>query len=441
MNTSKSNITVEFVAALSTYLTMSYIFLLNPILLAKIDGVSITAVFGATVLTAVFSTLVMGLWAKAPFAAAPVPSITTFFVGYVVLTLGLTFEQALAAVLLSGALSLIMTTFSIKGKIVDSVSPLVSYGVLAALCGFLLAVGLKQANLIQYQNGLFSALTLNTEGLVILGAGLFVSVLFNNQNIPGPLIGLLAASIIAFLYGHRGVSEAEFSTELFSYVGAIEFSAIAKVVSSIDFFIAVIVFFVIDFFAGVGKYIGLFQALKSDKTDGSELFNDEESKTKLSRSLYSDGLGNIFGSVFGAGSVAVFVSSAVGVKAGGRTGLTAVFIAVLMAISIAFIPLVGIIPTIAISGILVYIGFILLPIRRIRSEIDARAIGWIEVSLCVVAAMLSLFTFSLDLAIALVFSLNSILLLITSGDTIGKHALFHLSSVILAFAVGYKYVV
>lgn len=435
-----NRVVVEFVAGLSTFLTMSYIFLLNPVLLAKIPDINITGVFGATVLTAVVSTLFMGLWAKVPFAAAPVPSITTFFVGYVVLTLGMGFEQALAAVFVSGVLSVLMTYLSIRQKLLNSVSPFVSYGVLAALCGFLLAVGLKQAGLVEYKDGIIAGFLLDGKGVAIMLTGILVTYFMARFNVPAPLIGILAASIVAAYYGEKSVSKADFSLDLFSYVWAIDFKSMARVFYDIDFFIAVLVFFVIDFFAGVGKYIGLFQAIKNNSGDEAPLFESPESKKRLGRSLYADGLGNMIGSTLGAGSVAVFVSSAVGVGAGGRTGLTAVFVALLMVASIAFIPLVGIVPTIAVSGILVYIGFLLVPFGKIRAEIDKGVCGKIEVTLCFGAALLALVTFSLDMAIALVFSVNSVLLLIRPDHRFQEHAIFHVSSILLVTAIIYKYV-
>lgn len=115
------NYKVEFSAGLSTFLTLSYVFLLNPILLAK-SGMNISAAFFATVISASLATLLMGLWAKLPFAVAPAPSITTFFVSYVCLKLGLSWEAALAAVVLSGLLSIVMTYLSVRGKLIESIS-------------------------------------------------------------------------------------------------------------------------------------------------------------------------------------------------------------------------------------------------------------------------------------------------------------------------------
>lgn len=181
----KPSFRVEFIAGLSTYLTLSYIFLLNPILLAK-GGINISAAFFGTVISATLATLLMGIWAKVPFAVAPAPSITTFFVSYVCLELKLPWQAALAAVILSGGLSIVMTLALGAPKAHRFHPPALSAGVLFAVAGFLIANGLTQAKLISYSHGFvdiskLSVGVLTSRNAVALCTGILVTLFFRRK--------------------------------------------------------------------------------------------------------------------------------------------------------------------------------------------------------------------------------------------------------------------
>lgn len=391
-----TSIRVEFMAGLSTYLALSYIFLLNPILLSK-AGISISAGFFATVISAGLATLLMGVWAKLPFAVAPAPSLTTFFVSYVVLSLGLPWQGALAAVVLSGLLSIAMTFLSVRGKLIESIPPALKVGILFAVGGFLIANGLTQAKLVSFSNGFINTSALSIEtffstNLLILCAGLFITLLFRSKWLKfsgAPLVGILAASLVAGYFGIKAVSGAHFSSAMFSSFGQVDFSLLFDW----RLLIAVLIFFIIDFFGGVGKFIGLFAAL------GDEFQKTEEKK--IGKALYVDGIGNVIGGFFGASSLAIFVSSAVGIATGGRTGLTSIFTAILIFASLLFIPLVGTIPIEATSGILVFVGFLLLPLKSILQK--QSPLNRLDIVLCITAAGISFFTYGIDKAILFVF--------------------------------------
>ena len=426
----KVNIKIELLAGLSTYLALSYIFLLNPILLSK-AGINISAGFFATVMSAGLSTLLMGVWAKLPFAIAPAPSLTTFFVSYVVLTLGLPWQGALAAVVLSGLLSIVMTSLSIRGKLIESVPPALKTGILFAIGGFLVANGLVQAKLISFSNGFINTSSLKIETFfsvnsLILCTGLLVTLLLRSRWIKfsgAPLLGILAASAVAGYFGVRAASEANFSSEMFSSLGRVDFSLL------LDWrlLVAVFIFFIIDFFGGVGKFIGLFAALGND-------FEKTEEK-KIGKALYVDGIGNVIGGFFGASSLAVFVSSAVGIATGGRTGLVAVFTAVFIFASLIFIPLVGTIPIEATSGILVFVGFLLIPIKSIVKK--QSSLSRLDIVLSLVAAGISFFTYGIDKAILFIFLAYTIL--IVKNGVKKKDLILIITTILLLAAIVVQY--
>ena len=418
---------VEFIAGVSTFLTLSYVFLLNPILLSR-AGINISAAFFGTVVSAFVATLLMGLWAKVPFAVAPAPSITTFFVSYVCLEMGLPWEAALAAVVLSGILSVVMTSLAVRQQLIASIPPALSVGVLFALAGFLVANGLTQAKLISFAGGWLDASKLNfglltSPNLIVFLTGLLITLFFRQKWIRfsgAPLLGILGASIVAAVFQIKASTPATFSREMFSAIGQLDFSPLF---TDMRFVTAILVFFIIDFFGGVGKYIGLFAALGRDVDDLPE--------KGLKRSLYVDGIGNVVGGIFGASSLAVFVSSAVGIVAGGRTGLTAVVTAILMLASLIIMPLVGTIPVEATSGILVFVGFLLIPYRHLRRE--SGTLTRFDIVVAVAAALLSFVTYGLDKAMLLVFIVYSILI-IKNGEA-KQHIILLIVTLLLLVAV------
>lgn len=424
----KPSFRVEFMAGLSTYLTLSYIFLLNPILLAK-AGIDISAAFFGTVISATLATLLMGIWAKVPFAVAPAPSITTFFVSYVCLELKLPWQAALAAVVLSGGLSIAMTYLSIRQKLIASIPPSLSIGVLFAVSGFLIANGLTQAKLMSYSAGFvdiskLSIAMLASPDAAVFYTGLLVTLFFRQKWLSfsgAPLLGILAACIVAAIFGIKATTQAGFSMPMFSAVGQLDFSPLFR---DPRFFMSMLVFFIIDFFGGVGKYIGLFAAM------GRSV--EEIPETRMGNSLYVDGIGNILGGFLGASSLAVFVSSAVGIVAGGRTGLTAIVTAAFMLAGLVVMPLVGAIPVQATSGILVYVGILLIPFDQLRQK--ESTLTRLDIIVSILAAVVSFATFGIDKAMLLVFLVYSALI-IKKGEAKGHMILLVVTFLLLAAVV------
>jgi adenine/guanine/hypoxanthine permease len=275
-------------------------------------------------------------------------------------------------------------------------------GVLASLAGFLVASGLKQAELVGYAGNYldiagFRPSELWSGNALVFATGLLVTLLFRQRRLRlagAPVLGIAAATGVAAITGVHETARARLSSEMFAAVGQLDFS---PVFADTRFFLATLIFFIIDFFGGVGKYIGLFATMGQG--------TNELSDARVGRALYVDGIGNVLGGLVGASSVAVFVSSAVGIAAGGRTGLTAVVTAGFMLASLWMVPLVGAIPIQATSGVLVFVGFLLVPWRRFRglesgySRFDAIASG--------AAALVAFATYGLEKAMLLVFLVYS----------------------------------
>lgn len=388
------SLATEASAGLATFLTLSYVLVLNPVLLRQ-AGIDISAAFFATVVSAGLATLIMGLWAKLPFAIAPAPSITTFFVSYVCLTLNVPWQGALAAVILSGILSILMAALAVRQKLIDATPMGLKIGILFSLGGFLVANGLSQAKLIQFSGGFLQLSSPDRlwVNVTILMVGLLFTLLFQLRWMRfsgAPLVGILLATVIAAFFGIQSRVDAQLGPAMFSSVFAADFSMILdwRILS------AMFVFFIIDFFGGIGKFIGLFGAMEGQESEVQQT-------PRLGRALYVDGAGNIIGGFLGASSLAVFISSAVGIKMGARTGRAAVVTAMLIFASLIAFPLVGAIPTEATSGILIFIGFLLIPWHALfGGRLD---LGRMDYAVFALAAAVAFVTFGLDKSLFVLF--------------------------------------
>jgi AGZA family xanthine/uracil permease-like MFS transporter len=234
-------------------------------------------------------------------------------------------------------------------------------------------------------------------------------------------LGILAASIVAVYFGIKASTPAGFSWAMFSAVGQLDFKPLF---ADWGFVTAVLVFFIIDFFGGVGKYIGLFATMGK----GIEQIPEENMK----RSLYVDGIGNIFGGLLGASSLAVFVSSAVGISAGGRTGLTAVVTACFMLASLLIMPVIGAIPVQATSGILVFVGLLLVPWKHLLpGESRLPQLDWL---VAVGAALVAFVTYGIDKAMLLGFLVYSVLI-IKRGEAKAHWIMLIVTALLLAAVI------
>jgi adenine/guanine/hypoxanthine permease len=289
-NTRRPPFHIELLAGLSTFLTMSYVFVLNPILLAK-TGIDVGSAFIGTILSAAIATFLMGWYANVPFAVAPAPSITSFFVSYVCLTLGLTWQQALAAVVISGGVSWLMAKLSIRQKLVSSIGPSLGLAVLCAVGGFLVANGLKQAELISFKGGWLDIASLSQKlpdllwspNACVFYTGLTLVLFFSRKWVRlaggAPLVGIIGASIVAAIYGIKSSSPVEIKNA----GDAMLKTDFVGLFTRPQFLLVILVFFIIDFFGGIGKYIGLFKAMGDDMHEIPE--------KNLERAMEVDGLG------------------------------------------------------------------------------------------------------------------------------------------------------
>lgn len=388
-----TNLRTEILAGVSTYLSLAYIFIVNPAILSK-SGMDVSAVLFATIIASGLSTLLMGFWARLPFALAPGLEMNGYFALVVVGTIGLTWNQALGAVFWSGILCIALTISPIRKAIVDSIPDGLKKSMAVSVGIFVLTIGLFLSGLTSFTDGKISGYSLAiTPKVIALLIGLVISIVlaFKKLRFPG---GMLVAIIIATVYcktqGIVSATPAKISKEMLSATFKLD---LIPTLSVIPVFL---VFFLIDFYGSIGKFIGLTASTK-------ELIQKDGTLVRIEKAMNVDGIGTVAGSLVGTSSIITYVESAVGIKTGGKTGIVAVVCGTLMLLSLAFTPLVGLVPVEATSGILIYVGYLL--IRDTWEEKNLGKFFWIVVALM---GAISFSTFSLDKAMLLGFAAYTI---------------------------------
>lgn len=400
------NLVTEATAGISIFFTMSYIFLLNPSLLTQ-AGMDPGAAFFSTALTAIISTVFMGLYAKLPYAVAPVPTVTTFFTFFICQTMKIPWPEALTCVLLSGIISVIATLTSVRAQLIESMPDGLKTSLMFAVGGFLVANGLKLGGLVNYDkmgivlDSQFWTMLLS-KSAVITAVGLSVAAILNSRLFAlktGPLVGLIAATVTAVALGiplKRPTFDLShiFSTSLHFGLPELDWPSLSQ------FIFATIIFFIVDFYGAIGKLVALTKLLSSV---------DDQEDVAVRSALMVDSLGTVLGATLGTSSVAVFISSAVGIKAGGRTGLTALWCAAAIAASVVVMPLVGAVPTVVNAGVLIYIGLILMPWKSLWDHRND-ASGRFQAAVAIVALLVSLLTYGIDKGLLVSFAAYTVVI-------------------------------
>jgi AGZA family xanthine/uracil permease-like MFS transporter len=372
-----TNWKTELYAGLATYLSLSYIFIVNPAILSH-AGMNVSAVLFATIIASGLTTIAMGLWARLPFAVAPGLEMDGFFAFVVVGAMGLTWQQALGAVFWSGVLCYIFTLKFVRQKIVDSIPFGLKKAMVVSVGIFVFVIGLYLAEVIQFDNGIISSVGIHfTTKVIALFIGLFISIILATKRLNFPA-GMLVAIIVATIYcktkGIVALAPAHISREMFS--GIFKLDVIPHAIKFVPIFL---VFFLIDFYGGIGKFIGL--------TASTNLVDKEGNLARIDKAMFVDSVGTIGSGLVGTSSVITYVESAVGISMGGRTGIVAIVCGILMLCSLIFTPLVGLVPVEATAGILCYIGILL--ILRTWKEQSLKNQDYVIIGLMIVITLLT----------------------------------------------------
>jgi len=384
----QTNVRTELLAGLTTFLTMAYIIFVNPEILAT-AGLDRDAVFVATCLAAAAGTLIMGLWANYPIALAPGMGLNAYFAFTVVGTMGLPWQTALGAVFISGVLFFILSILRIREWIINAIPMSLKLAISAGIGLFLGIIALKNAGIVIDHPATLVTLGDVTQPTVLLaGLGFVVTAALHHRGVPGAIViailGVTVAGVALGLSPFQGIAAAPPS--LSPTFLAMDLGAAFEV----GLFTVIFTFLFVDLFDTAGTLVGV--------SHRAGLLDQDGKLPRLGRALMADSGATMIGAALGTSTTTSYVESAAGVNAGGRTGLTAVAVAVLFLAAIFLAPLAGTVPAYATAPALFFVACLM---TRGLAEVDWGDVT--EYAPAVVAALAMPLTFSIANGIGLGF--------------------------------------
>ncbi|MGS0740413.1 NCS2 family permease [Glaciimonas sp. GG7] len=349
LNANGTDVRTELVAGLTTFLTMAYIIFVNPAILSD-AGMPKGAVFVATCIAAALGTLIMACYANYPIALAPGMGLNAYFAYTVVKGMGMPWEVALGAVFISGCLFVIISLIGVREIIVNGIPASIRIAITAGIGLFLGMISLKTAGIVVANPATFITLgDLHKISVILAIVGFLLIVTLDRFKIKGAiLIGIVAVTLLSFLLGentYKGVFSMPPSVvpTLFKLdiMGALSMGAMN----------IVLVFFLVELFDATGTMMGVATRAGLVKNGKME---------RLNRALLADSTAIVVGTLLGTTSTTAYVESASGVQAGGRTGLTALAVAVLFLACLFISPLASEVPGYATAPALFYVACLML---------------------------------------------------------------------------------
>ena len=406
-----TDVRTEVLAGLTTFFAMSYILFVNPQILSQ-TGMPAQGVFLATIIGAVAGTLMMAFYANLPYAQAPGMGLNAFFTFTVVFGLGYSWQEALAMVFICGIISLIITLTNVRKMIIESIPNALRSAISAGIGVFLAYVGIKNAGLLKFtidpgnytvigegadkaqatiaanSSAVPGLVDFNSPAVLVALAGLAITIFFVIKGIKGGIIlSILTTTVLAIAVGLVNISSIDFSNNHLGaavedlkkvFGAALGSEGLGALISDTarlpETLMAILAFSLTDIgtLIGTGEKVGIIASKGENKES-----------VKLDKALYSDLIATTIGAVAGTSNVTTYVESAAGIGAGGRTGLTALVVAICFAIASFFSPLLAIVPTAATAPILIIVGIMMLA--------SLKNIHWDDMSEAVPAFFTSIF--------------------------------------------------
>ncbi|ELZ03782.1 NCS2 family permease [Natrialba aegyptia] len=397
----ETDLSTELIAGLTTFLAMSYIIVVNPLILGEAielegySGAQVTQMIAvATILASVVGTTVMALWANRPFGLAPGMGLNAFFAYTVVLGLGVPWQVALAAVFVEGLIFILLTVVGARRYIIELFPEPVKFAVGAGIGIFLLFLGLQEMELVvsdpETAVTLGNAATSPIAALSVVGLALTLA-LYAHGTRGAIVIGIVFTALAGWLVTLLGiVSPSELALEreynlvtndglsgIIDLILNVQYDFTPLIAGFVDglgmiaedpvvFALVVFTFFFVDFFDTAGALIGVSQI--------GGLLDEEGNLPEIEKPLLADAVGTTVGAMIGTSTVTTFVESSAGLEEGGRTGFTALVVSGFFVLSLLFVPLMAIIPQYAIYVALVVVGLIML---QGAADIDWQHPAWL----------------------------------------------------------------
>lgn len=382
----KTTVTRELVAGLTTFFAMVYIIFVNPQILG-LTGMSVNAVFLATILATVIGTLFMGLFANVPYAVAPGMGLNAFFTYTVCFALKFTWQEALALVFICGIINIIITVTKVRKHIIKSIPKSLQHAIGGGIGLFIFYIGLKNAGMLTFvadpghwfpidgggaiiDSSIVPEITKFASSVPLVAIIAFVAtVVLLLFKVKGAiLIGIVIGTLVGIPMGVSPVKDVTFTWASFvapfkdmkqTFFAAFEgmgtlFSNVSRLPMAL---LAIFAFSLSDTFDTIGTFIGtgrrsgIFTDEDLDAIEHSKGF-----KTKMEKALFADSIATSMGAMLGTSNTTTYVESAAGIEAGGRTGLTSVFTALFFLLSLLLAPIVAVVPAAATAPALMIVG-------------------------------------------------------------------------------------
>jgi AGZA family xanthine/uracil permease-like MFS transporter len=385
----------ETLAGITTFLSMAYILVVNPLVLSE-SGMDKGAVFTATAVSAIIGSLLIGLLANYPIGIAPSMGLNSFFTYSVVIGMGIPWQTALTGVLVSGVLFIVLSLLKIREKIINIIPQDLKYAIAGGIGFFVAFIGLKNAGIIDANKATFVSIgNLKSAPTLLAIFGFIVTVIFLIRGVRGSIFyGMVVSTVVGILFGiiDRPTGIVGSIPSLKPTFGA-AFAHLSDVFSP-DLLTVIFTFLFVAFFDTAGTLIAV--ASQAGIMKGNEIPN-------VGRALLADSSASVIGAILGTSTTASFIESSAGIAAGGRTGFTSVVIAGCFTLALFFAPVLSIVTPEVTAPALIIVG------AMMATEISK--INWRKFDVVIpsfVTIIMMPLTFSVATGIALGFILYPI---------------------------------
>jgi adenine/guanine/hypoxanthine permease len=392
----KTNFRTELIAGLTTFAAMSYVLVVNPGILSA-GGMPIEGLITVTALAACIGTLLMALMTNYPIAMAPGMGLNAFFAFTICLTREIPWDAALGIVFWNGVLFLLLSLSGVRTKIAEAIPAALKIGVQCGIGLFIAFIGLKNAGIVVANPATFVTIGDLSEPAALLAlAGILLTIVLFIKKVTGAI--LISVLVLTLVGAFIPVGDGYLTQHTDSFIGmpdsiSTTFMAmdilypIEHLAETWDLIFALLF---VNMFDTIGTLIGVSRR--------ANLLDAEGKLPKLGKAMNADAAASVIGAAIGTSPVTSYVESAAGVSAGGRTGLTAVVVALCFLLALFFTPLMKVIPLMATTPALIMVGILMMDSFRQLDFDDITALA--TASMALLAMPL---TFSISEGIALGF--------------------------------------
>ncbi len=382
----------ESLAGITTFLSIAYILVVNPIILSQ-SGMDQGAVFTATALTAIIGTLLIGILANFPIAIAPSMGLNSFFTFSVCIGMGIDWQVTLTGVFIAGIIFMILSLLKIREKIINIIPLNLKYAIASGIGFFITFIGLKNGGIIVGNEATFVSIGDLTSPMTILAiVGLVLTVIMLVRGINGGIFySMVITTVLGMIFGLIDVPKSVIgSIPSLEPTFGVVFNHMDEIFT-VKVLVVIFTFLIVAFFDTAGALIGL--------TSQAGMMKDNKIPN-IGKGLIADSAAGAIGAVLGTSTPATSVESSAGIAVGGRTGFTAVVIAICFGIALFFSPVISVISVEVTSAALIIVGALM--------AMEIRKIEWTKLEI-VIPAFLTIIMMPLTSSVAIGIGMGFVL--------------------------------